>query len=89
MFGKTEAAWSSETLVAYRNTTRHHNPEELELNLHRRENLKSQNNNNNKKLYEDIQKPSQNSNRVTPKYISKTLPSQYCSAQAEEPKYIC
>jgi len=30
-----------ETLVSYRNTARRHNPEDLDLNLHRRENLKS------------------------------------------------
>jgi len=32
---------SSETSVYYHNTTGRHNPEELDLNLHRRENLKS------------------------------------------------
>jgi hypothetical protein len=28
-------------LVSYRNTTRRHNPENLDLNIHRSENLKS------------------------------------------------
>jgi hypothetical protein len=36
---KMEAGKSSETLVSYRNTTRRHSPEDLDLNLHRRENL--------------------------------------------------
>jgi len=31
----------SETLVSYNNTTWHHNPEDLYLNLHRRDSLKS------------------------------------------------
>jgi hypothetical protein len=40
---KMEAAGTSETFVSYRNTTRRHNPEYLDLNLHRRENLTSRN----------------------------------------------
>jgi len=36
-----EAAGSSETLVSYSNVTRRHDPEDLYLNLHRRENLKT------------------------------------------------
>jgi hypothetical protein len=35
-----EAARSSETSVSYRETTRHNHPEDLDLNLHRRENPK-------------------------------------------------
>jgi hypothetical protein len=36
---KMEAARSFETLVSYQNTTRRHNTEDLDLNLHRREKL--------------------------------------------------
>jgi len=35
------AVRSSEMLESYHNTTRHHNPEDLYLNFHRRENFKS------------------------------------------------
>jgi hypothetical protein len=34
------AAWSSEALVSYHITQWRHNPEDHELNLYRRENLK-------------------------------------------------
>jgi hypothetical protein len=38
---KMEAASSSETSVSYRSTTRHHSPEDPDLNLYSREHLKS------------------------------------------------
>jgi len=34
-----EVAWSSEAFVSYHKTTRRHKPEDLNLNLQRRENL--------------------------------------------------
>jgi hypothetical protein len=40
---KMETARSFETLVSYRNATRRHNPENLYLSLHLRENFKSRN----------------------------------------------
>jgi len=36
-----KAEWTSETSVSYHNTTWHHNTQDLDLNHHRRENLKS------------------------------------------------
>jgi hypothetical protein len=41
--GWGETARTSETLASYHNTTRRHNPEEVNLNPHRRENIKSRN----------------------------------------------
>jgi hypothetical protein len=38
---KMEAAWASETSLSYHNTTLRYNPEELDLNHHRRESLKT------------------------------------------------
>jgi hypothetical protein len=38
---KTEATWTYETSESYHNITWYHNPEELDLNLYSRQNLKS------------------------------------------------
>jgi hypothetical protein len=38
--GKMEAARSSKIMVSYYNTTQHHNPEDLYMNLHCHENLR-------------------------------------------------
>jgi len=36
-----ETPWSSETSISCHNMTRYHNPEDHDINLHRRENLMS------------------------------------------------
>jgi hypothetical protein len=38
---KMEEAWPSETFVLYHITTRNHNPEDLDMNLHHRKILRS------------------------------------------------
>jgi hypothetical protein len=49
-----ETARYSETSVSYHNTTRRHNPEDGDLHLHRRENLKSRNISNKADLVEPL-----------------------------------
>jgi len=41
MLPLSSGLWTFETLVSYHKTTGRHNPEDLDLNPHRRENLKS------------------------------------------------
>jgi hypothetical protein len=38
---KMKTAWTSQTTTSFHNTTQRHNPEDLDLNLHHRKNLKS------------------------------------------------